>query len=224
MIQKQNSSPKREPLSRIWFLSRGYKRIDPPLTGWRLFYIRIRGTEISILDAFGRSHCVITRPNEKGSINNRHSRLYYYLHFKLNGRTKVVPVSLLVMAAYNNQVPDRSKGEVIDHIDGNTLNNNPGNLRIVTRAINDRDAGFMRKLRNNKIYVEMFPHNIILDGYERMAQWKTAHTEWQYRRLDRQPLLQIFIGPNFQIVNGADRMEYEIELKNHCKTYAKDII
>ena len=215
MIQKQNSSPKREPLSRLWFMARGYKPIDPSLVCGRLFYIRIKGVEVSILDAFGQTGYIRILPNEKGSINNNHTRPYYYLHFWVNGRSKDIPISLLAMATYNHQVPDRSKGEVIDHIDGNTFNNNPGNLRIVSRAINDRDAGFMRKLRNKKIYVEMFP-GIILDGYERMAQYKATHSQYRYNRLDRRALLQIFIGPNFQIVNGADSMDFEISHHQEC--------
>ena len=199
-MSKQKNKPLREPLSRIWFLSRGYDPIDPTLVFGRLFYIRVNGMDVSILDPFGQKGCIRIRPNEKGSINNRHLKPYYYLHFSVNGRSRQVPISLLVMATYNHQVPDRSKGEVIDHIDGNTLNNNPRNLRIVSRAINDRDGGFMRKLRNNGYNVAMFP-GIILEGYARMAEWKGIHTEWQYKCLRGQELLRVFVGPQFQVVD-----------------------
>ena len=199
-MSKQKIKPLREPLSRLWFLSRGYDPIDPTLVFGRLFYIRVKGTDISILDAYGQKGSIGKQPSKKASLKAGNTNPYYYLIFQADSRTRHVPISLLVMATYNHQVPDRSKGEVIDHIDGNTLNNNPRNLRIVSRAINDRDAGFMRKLRNNGYNVAMFP-GIILEGYARMAEWKETHTKRQYENLTREELLRVFVGPQFQVVD-----------------------
>ena len=42
-------------------------------------------------------------------------------------------------------------GMTIDHIDGCTTNNFIGNLRCISLAINSRDGGFLRKLRNKGI-------------------------------------------------------------------------
>ena len=58
----------------------------------------------------------------------------------------------------------------------------------------------MRKLRNHGIQVDLFP-GIILEGYERMAQWKASHTRYAYTHLDRADLLRIFVGPTFTVVN-----------------------
>lgn len=103
-------------------------------------------------------------------------------------------------------------GYTIDHIDGNTLNNDIRNLRAVPRAINDRDGGFMRKLRNHGINVALFP-GIIIEGYERMAQWKNEHKEWQYHKLTRDELLRIFVGPTFNVVDPNIIMD--LDFSNH---------
>ena len=78
--------------------------------------------------------------------------------------------------------------------------NNPRKRRIVLCATNKRNAGFMRKLRNNGYNVAMFP-GIILEGYARMAEWKETHTVRQYKYLRGQELLRVFVGPQFQVVD-----------------------
>ena len=108
---------------------------------------------------------------------------------------------LLSRLKYLTFVGPIKEGEVIDHIDGNTMNNDIGNLRAIPKAINSRDGGFMRKLRNNGIIVAMFPNDVILAGYERMAEWKKAHTDWQYVCLKGQALRQVFFGPEYNVVD-----------------------
>ena len=94
---------------------------------------------------------------------------------------------------------DIPKGYTIDHIDGNTLNNDIRNLRAVPRAINDRDGGFMRKLRNKGIRPELFS-GVLLEYYERMAIFKETHTRWEYESLTRDDLMRLLVGPQFTIV------------------------
>ena len=194
-------------------MSQGYTPIDPTLVFGRIFYIRVKSQEVSILDANCRKGCIEIRPNEKAAqANEIHGSLnqYLYLNFYANGRTRHIPISLLVMATFNQQVPNRKKGEVIDHIDGNTLNNTPRNLRIISRAINDRDGGFMRKMRNNKTPVSRHPVSVILKGYENMARWKAEHTPWQYQCLHGKDLLRVFFGPDFTVLD-IDPMDLDFK-------------
>ena len=100
-------------------------------------------------------------------------------------------VHRLMAIAWIGPIP---KGFVIDHIDGNTMNNDIRNLRAIPDAINRRDGGFMRKLRNNGIIVAIFPCDIILEGYARMAEWKASHSEYAYGKLCDEALKQVFLG------------------------------
>lgn len=189
MINPLNSAPSKgtfnrkrpkTPLPRTWFLSRGYKKADPAIMDGRTVYIHPVTNDA--LSAYG-TKLAMTRAGRKKA----------YLKFAHYYGNK-----LLAEVKYRTFVGDIPKGYQIDHIDGNTLNNDICNLRAVPRHINYRDAGFMRKLRNNGFIVAMFP-GIILDGYERMAEWKTEHKEWQYKRLKGKALLQVFVGPHFRI-------------------------
>ena len=207
LAQQNRKVPKSQP-SRLWFMSKGYDQIDPTLVFGRIFYIRVKGQDVSILNADGSKAGIYLAPNKKAVEMYGNLKQYYFLKFDANGRTRHIPVALLVMATYNHKVPDRSKGEVIDHIDGNTLNNNPRNLRIVTRPIKDRDAGFMRKMRNNGYPVDKHPTVVILKGYENMARWKDEHTRWQYKCLRGEELLKVFFGPNFTILD-VDPMDLD---------------
>lgn len=208
LVPKKSTFSKTTP-SRLWFMSKGYDPIDPTLVFGRIFYIRVKNQEVSILNANGRKGYIEIAPNEKASINAGHTNPYMYLKFKVNGRTRHVPVSLLVMATYNHKVPDRKKKQVIDHIDGNTLNNNPRNLRIISDAINRRDGGFLKKLRNNKFIVAVHPPCVILAGYENMARWKEEHSKRQYENLRGKELLRVFFGPKFTVMDPDIIMDLE---------------
>ena len=111
---------------------------------------------------------------------------------------------------------DIPEGFVIDHIDGNSFNNNIRNLRAVPSNINARDGGFLRKLRNKGIRPEDY-RGVLLEYYERMAEFKSTHTEWQYHRLTRDELMRILVGPQFTIINiSTDDLMLE-EMSRHCE-------
>ena len=73
-----------------------------------------------------------------------------YLQFKnAFGTGKHILASHAVYIAWRNkEIP---AGMTIDHIDGCSTNNFIGNLRCVSNAINNRDGGFLTKLRHQGI-------------------------------------------------------------------------
>ena len=83
------------------------------------------------------------------------------------------------------------EGEVYDHINGDITNYSIINLRIVTKEINYRDAGFLRKLRNKGIDPTMFPQAYLLRYFDRMADFKSSHNRWQYQCLTAIDLLKL---------------------------------
>ena len=191
-----NRKRHKTPLPRTWFMARGYTKADPDLMNGHTVYVHPETNDA--LSAYGTKLAF-----------NRAGKNKAYLKFSCYFGNK-----LLAEVKYRTFVGDIPKGYQIDHIDGNTLNNDIRNLRAVTRHINYRDAGFMRKLRHNGFIVAMFP-GIILDGYERMAEWKAEHTEWQYRHLKGKALLQLFVGPHFRIEDIETIMLRE--MSQHCE-------
>lgn len=185
------STPKREPLSRLWFLSRGYKQADRHYTNGCTLWLHPKTNDV--LNSYGQKITLFLVPDEK-----HHKTSARYL--KLTGGYGRMYLARLKYLTFVGPIPE---GYTIDHIDGNTFNNDIRNLRAVPDAINRRDGGFMRKLRNKGIIVAMFP-GIILEGYERMAEWKASHTQKQYARLEKDELLRIFLGPTFSVVDTSD--------------------
>lgn len=188
------STPKREPLSRLWFLSRGYKQADPQHTKGQIIWLHPKTNDV--LTKYGTKLKLSQKPDKKHKANA--SR---YLAISIPCESGgCVYLARLKYLTFVGPIPE---GCVIDHIDGNTFNNDIRNLRAVPPAINFRDGGFMRKLRNHGISVAMFP-GIILEGYERMAEWKASHTQRQYQCLEKDELLRIFLGPTFSVVDTSD--------------------
>ena len=188
--------PKREPIPRTWFLSHGYTKADTRYTDGTVIWLHPRTNDV--FSAYRKIKLKLI-PKEK--------------HLKTSAQYLYVPkdfgsilLARLKYLTFKGEIP---AGYTIDHIDGNTLNNDIRNLRAVPPAINRRDGGFLRKLRNHGIIVAMYP-GIILEGFERMAEWKASHTHRQYDRLTRDELLRIFIGPTFTIADPNALMDLDI--------------
>ena len=201
-LHQREHKPKREPIPRTWFLSHGYTKADTRYTNGYAIWLHPKTNDV--YSAYGKIKLPL---------------LPYEKYHKTSARYLLIPRAygsiLLARLKYLTFKGDIPAGYTIDHIDGNHLNNDIRNLRAVPRAINDRDGGFLRKLRNHGIIVAMYP-GIILEGYERMAEWKASHTHWQYERLTRDELLRIFVGPKFQIVDGAALMDLDISRHQEC--------
>ena len=67
-----------------------------------------------------------------------------YLRANINGKTTKVHI---VVAETFIRKRDRSKGEVINHLDGNRLNNNIENLEVTTQSLNIKHSYESKKER-----------------------------------------------------------------------------
>ena len=182
------TKPKREPLSRLWFLSRDYTKADPLYTNG--YTVWLHPVTNDVLNQYGEKMALIITPKEKFKKNTTR-------YLKLPRGIGSMYLARLKYLTFKGEI---KKGYTIDHIDGNPLNNDIRNLRAVPDAINHRDGGFLRKLRNKGIRPEDFP-GVLLDYFERMAEFKATHKEWQYNNLTRDDLMRILVGPKFTIVS-----------------------
>ena len=183
------NKPKREPLSRLWFLSRGYTKADPAHVKGNVVWLHPETNDA--LNQYGQKIPLRLLPYEKFKKNTTR-----YLVFNAGCYGNMLFARLKYLT-FKGEIP---KGYTIDHIDGNTLNNSIRNLRAVPDAINHRDGGFLRKLRNKGIRPEDFS-GVLLDYFDRMAVFKKTHSEWQYGRLTRDDLMRLLVGPKFTIVS-----------------------
>ena len=168
----------------------GYKKADPKYTNGYTLWLHPEMNDV--LNQYGQKVPMTLVPYEKYLKTSA-------VYLKLTGTYGGMLLARLKYLTFKGEI---KPGENIDHIDGNTLNNDIRNLRAVPRAINDRDGGFMRKLRNKGIRPELFS-GALLGYYERMAVFKETHTEWQYRKLTRDDLMRLLVGPQFTIVRPS---------------------
>ena len=168
----------------------GYTKADPKYTNG--YTIWLHPVTNDVLNQYGQKLKLILDPREKfRKTTARYLRLSLTYGSMYLARLKYL--------TFKGEIPE---GYTIDHIDGNPLNNNIRNLRAVTPAINFRDGGFLRKLRNKGIRPELFS-GALLEYYERMAVFKKTHTPWEYRCLTREDLMRLLVGPRFTIVNPS---------------------
>ena len=109
-----------------------------------------------------------------------------------------------LMACAFLHIPDRSKGEVVDHINGDLLNYSLDNIRIIHKSINNRDGGFLRKLRNKGIDPTMYDQPYLLRFFKRMARKKKKLKPWKYNRLTRDDLLTMLVSPEYRVGQPLD--------------------
>ena len=112
-----------------------------------------------------------------------------YLNFKHAwGGGKSILASHAVYMAAGRTIP---AGMTIDHIDGCTTNNYIGNLRYVSNEINNRDGGFLTKLRHKGFSPSSIDRSILLRYFDRMAKIKASITEYRYKKLTKEQLRSI---------------------------------
>lgn len=108
------------------------------------------------------------------------------------GRHKQIYVSHAVWMAAGRTIPE---GMQIDHINGCVSDNSLTNLRVVSRAVNCRDGGFLLKLQNKGINPVAIDRTHLLRYYARMAKIKEAITLWKYKHLTFDQLRSILYLP-----------------------------
>ena len=168
-------------------MSRGYSKADPIYTNG--YTVWLHPVTNDVLNQYGQKVPLQTVPQQK-----HHKTRAAYL--KLSCRYGNMLLARLKYITFKEEI---KPGEEVDHIDGNSLNNNIRNLRAVSSAINRRDGGFLRKLRNKSIRPDYFS-GVLLVFFDRMAEYKTTHTKTQYERLTREDLMRMLVVPKFTIV------------------------
>ena len=133
-----------------------------------------------------------------------------YLKFKhAFGQRKGIYVSHAVWMAAGRTIP---AGYTIDHINGCTTYNHIRNLRCVDNDTNNRDGGFLTKLRNKGIDPTAVKRNYLLRYYCRMAFIKANISRRRYYHLDRIDLMTILFY-DLSVVMDHFEKTYNIELE-----------
>lgn len=117
-----------------------------------------------------------------------HGNAKYLCYPDAFGHNKNIYASHAVWMASGRTIPD---GMTIDHINGETIDNRLENLRCLTPAQNQRDGGFLTKLRNKGFNPATISRTYLLRYYARMAFIKRVLTRHYYIRLSRNDLWQI---------------------------------
>lgn len=143
-----------------------------------------------------------------------------YLKFRhAFGNLKGIFVSHAVWMAAGRTIPP---GYTIDHINGCTTDNNIRNLRCIDNDTNNRDGGFLRKLRNKGIDPKRIYRHRLLQYYDRMAILKNTLSVWYYRRLTRNELEFLLTFTN-QAATGYFNKKYNIKIQfKLCQTTLKN--
>ena len=146
----------------------------------------------------------------KKRLKNKLRSQQHYLQFKhAFGNGKHIYVSHAVWMAMGRTIPE---GMTIDHINGCTADNRISNLRCISNALNNRDGGFLRKLRNKGFTPMDIQKSYLLRYYARMAKIKEALTRYQYKKLDHEELyLVLYMSQNNLFFHFLNRYKVEID-------------
>ena len=141
MIQKLNSSPKREKPSRLWFLARGCKQVPLDLTGGKVLWAHPDGY---FLNAYGQKikHDFSPAQRTPGMLchNGKRGNLYPKMRHYNQKRCHI-----LMCVTFHGPRP---AGYQCDHINGVVTDYSASNLQWVTKCENRRRAKILRVIRS----------------------------------------------------------------------------
>ena len=133
-----------------------------------------------------------------------------YLYFKdAFGKHKGILASRAVWMAAGRTIPE---GMTIDHINGCTTDNCIENLRCITNALNNRDGGFLRKLRNKGFNPVAIQRSYLLRYFARMAKIKEALTKRKYNCLTFDQLRSILYLPARELTDCLQSL-YNVQIE-----------
>ena len=140
---------------------------------------------------------VLVNPDKVDWIG-KHGKAVYLQFRDAFGKHKSILASHAVYIAWRGK--PITKGLTIDHIDGCSTNNDYRNLRCISNAINNRDGGFLRILRNKGINPTTIPRWMLLRYFLRMATIKPSITRRRYEHLSKDELLMILYDSNREVI------------------------
>ena len=136
----------------------------------------------------------------------------YRLYRQAWGKGEYILVSHAVYSAWVGGIPERM---TIDHINGVTTDNRFENLRVLDNDTNNRDGGFLRKLKNAGFYPPCIDRAILLRYFDRMAELKPAITTYRYEHLSYQDLRYVLYHEYFFVDQFVKRFK---TAKKLCQT------
>ena len=138
-----------------------------------------------------------------------HGKAEYLVFRHAFGHCKGILASHAVWMATGRTIPE---GMTIDHINGSTTDNCIENLRCITNALNNRDGGFLRKLRHKGINPIAIQRSYLLRYFARMAKIKEALTLHKYRHLTFDQLRSILYLPARELTDSLQSL-YNVQIE-----------
>ena len=138
-----------------------------------------------------------------------HGKAEYFQFKDAFGQKKGILASHAVWMAAGRTIPE---GMTIDHINGCTTDNCIENLRCISNALNNRDGGFLRKLRHKGINPIAIQRSYLLRYFARMAKIKEAISQRKYERLTFDQLRSILYLPARELTDCLQSL-YNVQIE-----------
>lgn len=121
---------------------------------------KIREGNLSVLNSHYGTDNKSQRCYKERILKQFFKQRYWYVNLTHNGIKKDYRVHRLVYITYKGNIP---KNMVIDHIDGNTSNNNINNLRCVTQSKNCQNLNTIYKRFKPVLQIDIVTNKIIAE-------------------------------------------------------------